>query len=294
MNTKLIRRALAVNEANLALGHETFFADGAMFVRNRDVPNIRDANHVAHVIAATPNEIDRLLRRVEEEFAGFPHRAFFLDFTTPPAFEARLQLEGYIRTEALVMLLEGKTKGKKPQHEIRAISSDADWQAFACLQQQDWREYAERTGITDDGGEVGSRMRAVLQAKQPPLQYWLAYADGEPRGYFSSWEGTDGVGQVENLYVQKEFRHRGLATALLHHCVDESRKKGAGPVVIVSDPTDTPKHMYAAMGWRPVAIKREYRRMVVVEAASEWREAGSPAAEPPSAKAEVAQMTPIS
>lgn len=262
MNTKLIRRALAVNEANLALGHETFFAEGGMFVRGRAYPDIRDANHVAHVVAATPNEIDRLLRRVEEEFAGFPHRAFYLDFTTPPAFEARLLLDGYVRTESLVMLLEGKLKNKKPPHEIRAVSSDADWEAFAGLQQLDWREHAERTGLVDETGAVGARMLATRQAKQPPLQYWLAMCDGAPRAYFSSWEGTDGVGQVEDLFVHPDYRHRGLATALLHHCVDESRKKGAGPVVIVSDPTDTPKHMYAAMGWRPVAMKREYRRAV--------------------------------
>ena len=263
MNTKLIRRALAVNEANLALGHETFFADGAMFVRNAAAPDIRDANHVAHVVAATPNEIDKLLRRVEEEFAGYPHRAFFLDFTTPPAFEARLQLEGYIRDEALVMLLEGKLKGTlKHKHEIRPITSAADWDAFAALQHMDWWEYAERTGQTDEDGKVGERMCATRKAKQPPIQYWLGYLDGEPRAYFSSWEGTDGVGQVEDLFVQKEFRHRGLATALLHHSVADCRKKGAGAVVIVGDPTDTPKQMYAALGWRPVAIKRNYRREV--------------------------------
>ena len=52
------------------------------------------------------------------------------------------------------------------------------------------------------------------------------------------------------------YRHRGVATALIAHCVDDARAHGAGPVVIVSDPTDTPKHMYAALGFRPVALKR--------------------------------------
>ncbi len=94
--------------------------------------------------------------------------------------------------------------------------------------------------------------------KSPPVRYWLAYVDGEPRGYFNSWAGIDGVGQVESLFVQAEYRHRGLATALIHHCVADARAHGAGPVVIVADASDTPKRMYAAMGFRPVAVKREY------------------------------------
>jgi predicted N-acetyltransferase YhbS len=60
------------------------------------------------------------------------------------------------------------------------------------------------------------------------------------------------------LFVEAAFRHRGLATALIHHCVRRCREAGAGPVVIVADPDDTPKHMYAAMGFRPVATKRDY------------------------------------
>lgn len=60
------------------------------------------------------------------------------------------------------------------------------------------------------------------------------------------------------MFTHRDFRHRGLATALIHHCVAEARREGAGPVVIVADPTDTPKRMYAAMGFRPVAVKRDY------------------------------------
>ena len=84
-------------------------------------------------------------------------------------------------------------------------------------------------------------MLAAHEAKQPPVQYWLAYVDGRPRAYFNSWAGIDGVGQVEDLFTHPDFRHRGLATALIHHCVADARSKGAGPVVIVADPTDTPR-----------------------------------------------------
>ena len=90
--TNLARRALAVNQAFLALGNERFEAEGAVFVRNRSLPAERNCNHVAHVTAATPEEIDRLLARLGREFAGLPYRCFDLDFTAPPELEARLAI----------------------------------------------------------------------------------------------------------------------------------------------------------------------------------------------------------
>jgi len=84
--------------------------------------------------------------------------------------------------------------------------------------------------------------------------------DGRAAAYFNSWAGIDGVGQVEDLFTHPDYRHRGLATALIHRCVADCRAKGAGPVVIVSDPADTPKLMYAAMGFRPVALVSNYMK----------------------------------
>jgi predicted GNAT family acetyltransferase len=92
------------------------------------------------------------------------------------------------------------------------------------------------------------------------VRYFLAHSEGAPRAYLSAWDGIDGMGQVENLYTHTEYRHRGLARALIAHCVADCRARGAGPVLIVADPTDTPMRMYSAMGFRPVALKREWRR----------------------------------
>lgn len=257
LTTDLSSRALDVNQAMLALGNEVFEADGATFVRNRSVPAIRDSNHVTRVTAATPDEIDRLLARVEREFAGFPHRRFDLDFRTPSAFEARLALEGYRRGEALVMLLNGDLIGAAKRCDIRLVESDAGWSDYERLNDVGWREYQERIGEAESA-EVGRAMLASRRAKSPPVRYWLAYLSDEPRAYFASWEGLGGVGQVEDLFTHPNYRHRGLATALIHHCVADCRTQGAGPAVIVCDPDDTPKEMYAAMGFRPAAIQRSY------------------------------------
>lgn len=258
---ELIASALDVNAANLALGHEVFDADGARFVRDRAVADIYDANHVTAITASTDREIDALFERVEREFEGYGHRRFDVDFRTPPAFEARLRLEGYDVTDALVMLLVGELRGQPRQAEITLVESVADWTAVAHLDALSWLHYRERAGA-EPRTNVGAGEHETHRMKSPPVRFWLVHDDGAPRGLLSSWEGINGVGQVETLFVEREYRHSGLATALLHHCVAAARKHGAGPVVLVSSPTDTPKNMYAAMGWRPVAVKREYKRTV--------------------------------
>jgi len=257
--TAAARTALAVNQAFHALGNERFEADGAIFIRNRETPAIWDANHVTQVTASTPQEIERLLERAEREYAGFPHRRFDLDFTTPPQFEARLALEGYQGSDALVMLLEGDLVGSAKPYNIRPVTDEAEWQAYVPLHDLDWRDYREKIPGSFDEESARQMMRS-RRSKSPPARLWLAYLDGKPRAYCSSWAGQGGMGLVEDLFTHPDLRGRGLATALIHHCVAEARKEGAGPVVIVADATDTPKQMYAAMGFRPLAVVSTYRK----------------------------------
>src|SRR6185503_14324264 len=88
--TPSARRAIAVDEANRSLGAEVFSALGATFVRSRALPIIHDLNHVGVARTGDPQDIDALMARVEEEFAGYRHRQFVLDPETPTALEARL------------------------------------------------------------------------------------------------------------------------------------------------------------------------------------------------------------
>ena len=258
----LARRALAVDLALLALGNETFEAEGALFARNRDLPLERDANFVARVTASTPDEIERLLARVEREFAGLPYRRFDADHNTPPAFEARLLLDGYRREETIVSVLEGDLVGEAKPFDIRPVEDEAGWQARATLVAASWPEYEQRPaapeGPSARSGQALESAIASGRAKSPPLRYWLAYVDGEPRAYGASWPGIEGMGQVEYLFTHPDDRHRGIATALIHRAVADCRERGAGPIAITADASDTPKQIYAAMGFRPVAVTRTH------------------------------------
>ncbi len=253
----LARRALAVDHAFLALGHDTFEADGARFVRDLDVPAIHDANCVTDVAVTTPDDMERLLARVEREFARVRHRQFLLDAATPPVVEAALVLHGYEHSATLLLLLEAELRGAAEPHDVRPLADDAGWDAYGRLKQRDWDERAARLGLHDVAW-VARQMVRQHRSKAPPAQYWLAWLDDRPRGYLASWPGIDGVGQVEDLYVEPEVRHRGLATALIHRGVADCRARGAGAVIIAADATDTPRAMYAAMGFQPVAVVHKY------------------------------------
>lgn len=261
MDRNTIDQAIRVNWRNLALGHPAFEAAGATFVRNPAYPRIYDANFIYGISAAAPDEIESLIARARKEYAHCGAITFRLDPSTPPALEARLALEGEQRGGGLlVMLLEGDLRGGAPKPcDIRPIDTEAAWGAYVGLKRADWREHAARADEDPEAIAISDGLAATNRMKCPPVRHFMAYVDDRPVGFFNAWEGEGGgIGQVEDLFVLPEHRHRGIATALIHHCVADARAHGAGPIVICADPTDTPKHMYAALGWRPVALTRQF------------------------------------
>lgn len=252
----LIRAICETVAGFLELGNETFDAEGARFVRNRATPRRYDANHVGR-IRCEPAHIDALLARADPEYAGYDYRRFDTDPLTPPALVARLVLEGYVPAPEIHLLLEGELRTHPQPCDIRPIDGDAAWDAYARLEALDWQESTARQGRPFEPDILGEST-ASKRAKAPDVRYWLAYAEGVPVAYCCSWPDADGVGMVEDLFTRADYRHRGIATALIARCVDDARARGAGPVVIGADPTDTPMRMYAALGFRPLVVTTQY------------------------------------
>ena len=240
---------------------EHFEAQGAVFIRNRSIPDKYDANRVEQVTASTPQEIARLSERIEVEFKGYRHRYFYVDRDTPVEFEAWLLMEGYQRSDSLVMVLTDDLRGTPKPCEIRLVETDADWQAYCdliFLADREFDSSPPRQTDNRDASEAQAQRIAALQSVSPPVRYWMAYAEGAPRAFFSSWISSEGIAVLDHLYTHPGYRRRGLATALVHHCVADTRARGAGPVALETDPSDTPKNMYAAMGFRPLSLSHEY------------------------------------
>jgi ribosomal protein S18 acetylase RimI-like enzyme len=248
---------LAVNFRNLALGHEVLERPDGVFVRNRSLPRIYDANFVFDVLASRPHEIRALLAAASEYLQGADRLTFRCDPFTPAPFESHLADEGFEPSEALVMVLRGRLSGKPVPIEIREAKTETEWSEYARLKGLDWHEHALRLKLEPDE-RVGQDLARSCRLKSPPAVYLLAYVEGSAVGFCQAWAGIDDVGQVEDLFVDPAWRHRGIATALLHAGVAAARSRGAGPIVIVADPADTPKNMYAALGWTVVSMCRQY------------------------------------
>ncbi len=259
----LLARVYETLEGYYDLGCEVRDEPLARFVRNLDAPRIYDVNFAAFVRADAKAEIASVLARADDLFDGLPHRVFHIDPWTPPAFEAQLMLDGFEFEDELQLLLEGSLShaGDLPEIDIRLVESDEDWSTVRRLARLDHEEQARRQVHPLWDEEVTSEMVATKRVKAPALRFWLARADHADCAFLSSWPGANGVGKVEDLFTHPDFRHRGVASALIAHCVSDARERGAGPVLIGALPSDTPMRMYAAMGFRPFCVTHRGRKV---------------------------------
>jgi len=260
--SELLSRACETIAGYQALGNERFEAHSATFLRNAATPRRQDANSVVLIRSESQAEIEALVQLAETAYAGFGHRRFEVDALTPAAVGARLTLEGGFKIEEiLVLVLEGGLQASPREVEIREVSGEADWAAYRRLDERWWRE-SNTAYFGPYDADLHAELSRSFRTKSPAVRSWFAWVDGGARAYLSSWPGENGVGMVEDLFTEKEYRHRGLATALIAHCVADARARGAGPVLISADVNDTPKQMYAALGFRPLFVNRAYRRLI--------------------------------
>lgn len=260
--TSLIRLAYSTFAAWHAVGHEQLNAAQACIVRDARMPNVYDASFAHRVRAQTAAEIDALLAQLDEVFAGFEHRHVLWDPEMPAACEARLVLEGYRPHNPLVSLvLEGELQSRRRTHvDIRPALGDADWETLAALKQLEHEEQVTRGFHPDWPQAITDELTRAKRCKEPHVRYFIARMDAVDCGYFSSWPGAAGMGMVEDLFTRPDHRGRGIGSALIAACVEDARARGASAVLVSPLYADTPKHMYATLGFRPLCVQRSYLR----------------------------------
>ncbi|HEX5478688.1 MAG TPA: GNAT family N-acetyltransferase [Dehalococcoidia bacterium] len=236
--------ALAAGNAWLELGCDVIDTPYARIVHSPS--GVRQPfGFVLGIRAGSPREIDALFAEVDRALAGCPI-TYRVAPQTPSPFEARLALEGWSCQPLLLMLLEGTLSGSPPPCDVRPVETDDTWRDWFVLNAENRPE---------DDSVARSR-----QHKCPPVRYWQAYVDDEPAGFFSAWEGIDGIGVTENLHVREQYRRGGVATALVHRCVEDARARGGGAITLGCNPDDWPKTWYARLGFRPIGMARIYTR----------------------------------
>ena len=249
-------------EGYFALGNEVIDLGSGRFIRNRTHSSIHDANHGVPVRVDTEGQIEEVFEHAEQIYAGYQDRLFLCSSCTPAAFQARLVVEGYAISTEVQLVLEGNLDVSAREVGIRRAETDSDWDSLYRLLRLDHKEDARRFGGSELTEDVTRCMLAVYRAKCPPLRFWIANEDGVDCGFFSSWPGENGVGKVEDLFTQEEFRGRGIAMALIERAVIDARERGAGPIVIGARLNDWPKRFYHRLGFRPILLQHQFHKQL--------------------------------
>lgn len=256
----IIDRVGAAYAWQRALGHEAVRGDLCWVVTDRQHRDVWAANHVSSVRARSAAEIDAVLHHAEAGLAHCAHRLFVVDAATPPEFVARLALDGYAElTPTLQMVLDGPLLAEPAPVDLRPVQSEVEWQCLAALVRQDHAEGA-RTHGEEMPESVTQGIVASYRKKWPAYQFFLARADAVDCAYGASVACPNGLGMVEDLFTLPSFRRRGIATAIIATAVNQARARGADTILIGALASEPPKHLYAALGFAPVCVTREYIR----------------------------------
>jgi predicted GNAT family acetyltransferase len=70
----------------------------------------------------------------------------------------------------------------------------------------------------------------------------------------------NGAGMIEDLFTLPSARRRGIATAMIAAFTDRLRAAGCHTVFLGALATEQPKHLYARLGFQPVALARAWIR----------------------------------
>ena len=80
---------------------------------------------------------------------------------------------------------------------------------------------------------------------------YVAEEDGSVVG-FASWARADGVTELEDLFVDPDWRRRGIATALVNRIVDVLREQGVRYLEVTANPHA--EGFYSAAGFTDCGV----------------------------------------
>lgn len=241
------------------LGHEIVETAHARIVRSLALPEVWDANHADAVTAETADEIEAVLRAMEEQLAHTPWRVVHTDPFTPQPFLARLALDGFAETPLVIQMQLAGEVAAQPRAGLTPVESEADWRALAGLVHAN-HEAEDRAGgpLTE---AVSEGIVAGYRAKQEPYRFHLAWADGAPVAYGALAMAPGGAGMIEDLFTLPAHRRRGVASGMIAAFAGELRASGCS-CVFLGALAGAPARLYAKLGFRPVMLTRSWVRRV--------------------------------
>ncbi len=248
------RRVAAARRWFRVQGHVPVERDGVTIVATPAHPNTWDANFVM----AGPGVGAAAVLAALERFDRW--RVVQADALTEPGVEAALALAGFRAETLLIEMLAEQVAAPLPAPAIELERvGDAAWARLAALVEADHRE-GKRTGDYD--AAVAAGLLAGMRRRLGPCDYWLLTEGGVDLGYGMTAVCPNGLGLIENLFTLPEHRGRGLMSAFIVEAARRLRVAGCDGVFLDAHADDTPKLLYARLGFRPVAVARTWVKRV--------------------------------
>ena len=237
------------------LGRTPARAGGASIVMTRAAPDVWDANFALPDADADPAS---LLAAVDAHAAG-DWRVIDTDALTAPAVETAVAVAGY---EAAITLIEMLAigliheAGLRPAIETVPVVGPEAWAELERLTRVDMEE-GRRTGVVD--ADTATGLVADMRARTATCDYRVITLDGAAVGYGMTLRCPGDLALIENLFVLPDYRGRGIMSAFIASEVDRHIAAGCTGMFLDAHAHDTPRHLYAKLGFRPVG---EWRRWV--------------------------------
>lgn len=123
---------------------------------------------------------------------------------------------------------------------------------------------ARERSLDDGQRDVEARRQIIefteLMASAGPTRLFAARADRDEIGSFCALFQHDRVGQIDEVTTVEQYRHRGLAAAVVGAAVRASIDGGDELTFLVADEGDWPKDWYARLGFEPIGRRYELLR----------------------------------
>ncbi|WP_316214628.1 GNAT family N-acetyltransferase [Bradyrhizobium sp. SZCCHNR2035] len=242
-----------------ALGNTRVQGPHCDFIKDPENPDVWSSNHISQITAATDPQINALMDEMDAQFGYCAHRLAVVDCFTPQRFVANLAMQDYRElAPTLQMILVGSlAPTNSPVLDIREPRQDQDWQSVYNLVALDHAEGARsnRTALPES---VTRGIVAGLRKKSQSCRFFVAYLNGRPSAYGAAVSCPNGLGMVEDLFTLPSCRGRGIASALIHHCIETLRQDQDRIIFLGAHVTERPKRLYGKLGFTPLMLTREF------------------------------------
>lgn len=249
-------RVAAARRWYRALGYDPIERDGVTVVATPAHPDTWEANWLQAAADAGPDAVLAALARYRP--AGW--QVVVTDALTPPSVEAALALDDFSAASTLIEMAASRiaVPTNSPPITLTPVG-EAEWPRFAALVDIDQRE-GKRTGEHDEA--VAAGLLDGMRRRLGLCRYWLIGDEHGDAGYGMTVACPGGLGLIESLFTLPDRRGRGLMSAFIARAANLLRDEGCDAVFLDAHAHDTPKRLYARLGFAPVAMARTWVRRV--------------------------------